>query len=177
MGVVPQRSSTAVDSRSRFYSHLPSGLLILLLVLQFPHFMGLLVGIACLIGCFPQHLSTLTHHAWFKRSGGWKLAGVGLGMLLFVGIIFQADPALAQLFDQVESQAQGLFGQYLDQGIIAFLFGILRIVIWVSAIGFIFFAVYQAQRGEQWQPLLQNAFIIIAAVVVVEGLSTLFFGS
>ncbi|MEO0376016.1 MAG: hypothetical protein AAF329_15630, partial [Cyanobacteria bacterium P01_A01_bin.17] len=77
----------------------------------------------------------------------------------------------------VEDQAQTLFGEYLDSGIIAFIFGVLRIVIWVSAVGFVFFAVYQAQRGEQWQPLLQNAFIIIAAVVIVEGLSRLFFGT
>ncbi|WNZ44139.1 hypothetical protein Q2T42_20115 [Leptolyngbya boryana CZ1] len=56
------------------------------------------------------------------------------------------------------------------------MFGLLRVVVWVSAVGFILFAVYQAQRGEQWQPLMQNAFIVIAAVVVVEGLSSLFFG-
>ena len=52
----------------------------------------------------------------------------------------------------------------------------MRVVVWVSAVGFIFFAVYQAQRGEQWQPLVQNAFIVVAAVVVVEGMSRLFFG-
>ena len=87
--------------------------------------------------------------------------------------------ALAQksrLFGTAEEQAKTIFGQYIDQGIIDFLFGMLRIVVWVSSVGFVFFAIYQAQRGEQWQPLLQNAFIIIAAVVVVEGLSQLFFG-
>ena len=81
------------------------------------------------------------------------------------------------MFDTVESEADSIFGDYLDAGIIDFIFGLLRIVVWVSAVGFIFFAVYQAQRGEQWQPLLQNAFIIIAAVVIVEGLSQLFFGT
>jgi len=99
------------------------------------------------------------------------------GILLFTGIISHANPAMAQLFDTVEGQAQTIFGQYLDGDIITFMFGILRLVIWVSAVGFVFFAVYQAQRGEQWQPLLQNAFIIIAAVVIVEGLSRLFFGA
>ncbi|MEM6517720.1 MAG: hypothetical protein AAF722_00180 [Cyanobacteria bacterium P01_C01_bin.70] len=108
---------------------------------------------------------------------GWRLFGIVAGLLLFTAITSHANPAMAQLFDTVESQAQTLFGEYLDSGIIAFIFGVLRIVIWVSAVGFVFFAVYQAQRGEQWQPLLQNAFIIIAAVVIVEGLSRLFFGT
>jgi len=97
--------------------------------------------------------------------------------MLFIGITAQANPAMAQLFDTVESQAEALFGEYLDGEIIAFIFGLLRIVVWVSAVGFVFFAVYQAQRGEQWQPLLQNAFIIIAAVVIVEGLGQMFFGT
>ncbi len=112
-----------------------------------------------------------------KQLHGWRLFGIVAGVLLFIGITSYANPAMAQLFETVESQAQNLFGEYLDSGIIAFIFGVLRIVIWVSAVGFVFFAVYQAQRGEQWQPLLQNAFIIIAAVVIVEGLSRLFFGT
>ena len=107
----------------------------------------------------------------------WKTLGIVLGVGLFLVITSHANPALAQLFDTVESEADSIFGDYLDAGIIDFIFGLLRIVVWVSAVGFIFFAVYQAQRGEQWQPLLQNAFIIIAAVVIVEGLSQLFFGT
>ena len=116
-------------------------------------------------------------HPRLKRLHSWRLFGIVAGVLLFIGITSHANPAMAQLFDTVESQAQNLFGEYLDSGIIAFIFGVLRIVIWVSAVGFVFFAVYQAQRGEQWQPLLQNAFIISAAVVIVEGLSRLFFGT
>ena len=104
------------------------------------------------------------------------MLGIVAGTLLFASIICQADPASAQLFNTAEQQANTIFGAYLQDGIIAFLFGLLRIVIWVSAVGFIFFAVYQAQRGEQWQPLIQNAFIVVAAVVVVEGISRLFFG-
>jgi hypothetical protein len=117
--------------------------------------------------------------AHFKFCGlsGWTLLGLIAGTLLFVCITSHANPAMAQLFDTVEDQAQGIFGQYLDGNIISFMFGLLRLVVWVSAVGFVFFAVYQAQRGEQWQPLLQNAFIIIAAVVIVEGLSRLFFGA
>jgi hypothetical protein len=115
----------------------------------------------------------------FKLRGlsGWTLLGLVTGILLFISITTQANPAMAQLFDTVEGQAQNIFGQYLDGDIISFMFGLLRLVVWVSAVGFVFFAVYQAQRGEQWQPLLQNAFIIIAAVVIVEGLSRLFFGA
>ncbi|MEM1279641.1 MAG: hypothetical protein AAGG53_06340 [Cyanobacteria bacterium P01_H01_bin.152] len=120
---------------------------------------------------------SLVRHPQLKRLHGWRLFGIVAGVLLFIGITSHADPAMAQLFDTVEDQAQTLFGEDLDSGIIAFIFGVLRIVIWVSAVGFVFFAVYQAQRGEQWQPLLQNAFIIIAAVVIVEGLSRLFFGT
>ena len=103
------------------------------------------------------------------------MLGVLGGVLLFIGITTHANPAMAQLFDTVEGEAEAIFGEYLDGEIIGFIFGLLRIVVWVSAVGFIFFAVYQAQRGEQWQPLVQNAFIVIAAVVVVEGLSRLFF--
>jgi hypothetical protein len=112
-----------------------------------------------------------------KHLSRWRRFGIIGGVLLFATIVLHANPAAAQLFDTVEQQAQTIFGQYLDQSIIGFLFGMMRIVVWVAAVGFVFFAVYQAQRGEQWQPLLQNAFIIIAAVVIVEGLSQLFFGT
>ena len=119
---------------------------------------------------------TLTR-SWLQRLGGWRTVGILGGIFLFIGITSHANPAMAQLFDTVEGEAEAIFGEYLDGEIIGFIFGLLRIVVWVSAVGFIFFAVYQAQRGEQWQPLVQNAFIVIAAVVVVEGLSRLFFGT
>ncbi|NMF84158.1 hypothetical protein [Nodosilinea sp. P-1105] len=116
-------------------------------------------------------------HVKFRGLSGWRWLGLITGILLFISITSHANPAMAQLFDTVEGQAQAIFGQYLDGSIIGFMFGLLRLVVWVSAVGFVFFAVYQAQRGEQWQPLLQNAFIIVAAVVIVEGLSRLFFGA
>ncbi|MGF1496272.1 MAG: hypothetical protein ACFB8W_05540 [Elainellaceae cyanobacterium] len=155
---------------------LPACLLAGFVALQFPQLGWLMVAIAAFLLRFPDYFHAMTAHPVFQRLGGWRTTGVVLGTVLFAGILVQADPAVAQLFDQVESQADSIFGQYIDQSIITFLFGLLRIVVWVSAVGFVFFAVYQAQRGEQWQPLLQNAFIIIAAVVVVEGLSALFFG-
>ena len=108
---------------------------------------------------------------------GWKAIGVCLGVLLFFGIVSHSDPASAQLFKTAETQVKSIFGTNIDASIVTFLFGVLRIVIWITAVGFILFAVYQAQRGEQWQPLMQNAFIVIAAVVVVEGMSKLFFGA
>jgi hypothetical protein len=114
---------------------------------------------------------------WFRSLGGWRTLGIVGGVLLFLGITSHANPAMAQLFDTVEGEADAIFGEYLDGEIIGFIFGLLRLVVWVSAVGVIFFAMYQAQRGEQWQPLVQNAFIVIAAVVVVEGLSHLFFGT
>ena len=155
----------------------PLGLVVLLIALHFPFLLWLFVAAISLHLSCPRVMPTLFTHRWVKRIGGWKAIGVLMGALLFIGITCQADPVLAQLFDSAETEAQSTFGQYLDEGIIQFLFSLLRIVVWVSAVGFIFFAVYQAQRGEQWQPLVQNAFIIIAAVVVVEGLSALFFGS
>ena len=91
-------------------------------------------------------------NARFSRLSRWRLVGILGGILLFAVIIFQANPAFAQLFGTAEDQAQTIFGQYIDQGIIDFLFGMLRIVVWVSSVGFVFFAIYQAQRGEQWQP-------------------------
>ena len=111
-----------------------------------------------------------------SRYFNWRTVGVCLGVVLFCSIITHANPASAQLFDNVEAQVQTIFGDNIEGDIISFMFGVLRIVIWVTSVGFILFAVYQAQRGEQWQPLMQNAFIVVAAVVVVEGMSQLFFG-
>jgi hypothetical protein len=102
--------------------------------------------------------------------------GTLIGTFLFFSTTIHANPAFAQIFDQAEKQVTTIFGDYIDSTIVAFLFGLIRVVIWVSGIGFVFFAIYQAQRGEQWQPLAQNAFIIISAVVLVEALSNLFFG-
>jgi|GEM_PF-2000549 len=88
--------------------------------------------------------------SWLRHLGGWRTLGIMGGLLLFFGITTHANPAMAQLFDTVEGEAEAIFGEYLDGEIIGFIFGLLRIVVWVSAVGFIFFAVYQAQRGEQW---------------------------
>ena len=114
--------------------------------------------------------------AKIPRFLSWKTVGICLGVLLFFSITTHADPASAQLFKTAETQVKTIFGSNIDQSIISFMFGVLRIVIWVTSVGFILFAVYQAQRGEQWQPLMQNAFIVVAAVVVVEGMSKVFFG-
>ena len=83
-------------------------------------------------------------HFKFRGLSGWTLLGLVTGILLFISITSHANPAMAQLFDTVEGQAQTIFGQYLDGNIITFMFGILRLVVWVSAVGFVFFAVYQA---------------------------------
>jgi phosphoglycerol transferase MdoB-like AlkP superfamily enzyme len=129
---------------------------------------------------FPSALSQLmtliARHPWFHQMGGFRTVGTCLGTFLFWNIISHAQPAQAQIFDTVEDEVDRIFGEYLEGDTITFLFGLIRVVIWISAIGFVFFAIYQAQRGEQWQPLAQNAFIIVAAVVLVEGLSALFFG-
>jgi len=50
----------------------------------------------------------------FRGLSGWTLLGLMAGILLFTGIISHANPAMAQLFDTVEGQAQTIFGQYLD---------------------------------------------------------------
>jgi hypothetical protein len=121
---------------------------------------------------FPQ----IALHPWFQKIGGMRTIGILGGTLVFAAIALHGDPAHAQLFNKAEQQTNSIFGQYLDASIVKFMFGLLRVVVWISAVGFVLFAVYQAQRGEQWQPLMQNAFIVIAAVVVVEGLSSLFFG-
>lgn len=129
---------------------------------------------------FPSALSQLITliacHPRFHQMGGFRTVGTCLGTLLFWSIVSHAQPAQAQIFDTVEDEVDRIFGEYLEGDTITFLFGLIRVVIWISAIGFVFFAIYQAQRGEQWQPLAQNAFIIVAAVVLVEGLSALFFG-
>jgi hypothetical protein len=136
------------------------------------------IGYFCLR--FPlvvSQLVTLLAPVWLWRLGnGYRTTGVVTGTLLFAAITTSASPVQAQIFDDAEQEVDSIFGEYLDSGIITFLFGLIRVVIWVSAVGFVFFAIYQAQRGEQWQPLAQNAFIIVAAVVLVEGLSALFFG-
>jgi hypothetical protein len=137
-------------------------------------YLGLTVAAFCLQ--FPQCASRLVLNPWVQRLGGIKSLGVIAGTLLFLTITLHGDAAHAQLFNKAEQQTNSIFGQYIDAKIVTFLFGLLRVVVWISAVGFVLFAVYQAQRGEQWQPLMQNAFIVIAAIVVVEGLSSLFFG-
>jgi hypothetical protein len=139
---------------------------------QFPSLLYLACVALLLASRFPQVL----HHPWIQRLGGIQTIGIVGGTLVFAAIALHSDPAHAQLFNKAEQQTNSIFGQYLDASIVKFMFGLLRVVVWISAVGFVLFAVYQAQRGEQWQPLMQNAFIVIAAVVVVEGLSSLFFG-
>jgi hypothetical protein len=144
----------------------------ILLMLQspMPLYLGLVAALFYL--CYPQ----IALHPWFQTIGGMRTICIIGGTLVFAAIALHGDPAHAQLFNKAEQQTNSIFGQYLDASIIKFMFGLLRVVVWISAVGFVLFAVYQAQRGEQWQPLMQNAFIVIAAVVVVEGLSSLFFG-
>ena len=149
----------------------------LMVITHFPISIWFIVAFAAIVIRFFAWVPILTAHPWFRRFGGWRMLGAIAGAFFFAGITLHADPATAQLFNSAEQQATSIFGAYIDSSIITFLFGLLRIVVWISAVGFVLFAVYQAQRGEQWQPLMQNAFIVVAAVVVVEGLSAMFFGS
>jgi hypothetical protein len=142
------------------------------IAVQSPPLLYLASAVLLLTLRFPQIL----FHPWIQRLGGMRTIGIIGGTLVFAAIALHGDPAHAQLFNKAEQQTNSIFGQYLDASIVKFMFGLLRVVVWISAVGFVLFAVYQAQRGEQWQPLMQNAFIVIAAVVVVEGLSSLFFG-
>jgi hypothetical protein len=137
-------------------------------------YFGCLVALACLR--FPQVAAYVAVHPWVQQLGGMRTIGILGGTLIFCTIALHGDPAHAQLFKNAEQQTNSIFGSYVDASIVKFMFGLLRVVVWISAVGFVLFAVYQAQRGEQWQPLMQNAFIVIAAVVVVEGLSSMFFG-
>jgi hypothetical protein len=152
------------------------GLVTLVFTLQLPHWLGpvALLGAVAIRSSTAWFSTSLTKHPLFLAIGGWKTVGIVAGMLLFIIITTAANPALA-VFDKAEQQATSLFDEYIDGKIISFLFGLLRIVVWITSIGFILFAIYQAQRGEQWLPLMQNAFIVVAAIVVVEGLSSLFF--
>jgi hypothetical protein len=131
----------------------------------------------CLLSAISAVASRLDRSSWVQKLGGirtaWERSPVPSSSS---SITLHGDTAHAQLFNQAEQQTNTIFGQYIDAKIVTFLFGLLRVVVWISAVGFVLFAVYQAQRGEQWQPLMQNAFIVIAAIVVVEGLSSLFFG-
>jgi hypothetical protein len=126
---------------------------------------------------YPWIVRAIALHPRLRAIANFRSIGTFIGILLFLSITIHANPAFAQIFDQAESQVTAIFGEYLDSAIVVFLFGLIRVVIWVSGVGFVFFAIYQAQRGEQWQPLAQNAFIIVAAVVLVEALSNMFFGS
>ena len=142
---------------------------------QIPGISYWVLGVMAIALRYPQMVSAIALSPIYRLIN-WKIAGILLGVFLFILINAHGDPASAQLFKTAEDQANTIFGNYIDKGILTFLFGMLRIVIWVSGVGFVMLAVYQAQRGEQWQPLIQNAFIIVAAIVVVEGLSSMFFG-
>jgi uncharacterized membrane protein HdeD (DUF308 family) len=145
-------------------------------------YLTILTGWVCLRN--PAAVAFIAHwqarlverYPWIKKILSVRAIGIGMGMILFLTITLTSNPAFAQMFKQAEQQVTSIFGTYLENDIITFLFGLIRVVVWISGVGFVFFAIYQAQRGEQWQPLAQNAFIIVAAVVLVEGLSTLFFG-
>jgi hypothetical protein len=137
-------------------------------------YLSCIASLVCLR--FPKVAAALTVHPWVQRLGGMQTVGVLVGTLVFCAVALHSDTAQAQLFKNAEQQTNTIFGSYIDPSIVKFMFGLLRVVVWISAVGFVLFAVYQAQRGEQWQPLMQNAFIVIAAVVVVEGLSSMFFG-
>jgi hypothetical protein len=156
------------------WGYLTAATLILVLQSHLLLYLGLTLVAFCLQ--FPQIASSLIVHPDVQKLGGIRTVGAIAGTLLFLTITLHGDVAHAQLFNQAEQQTNTIFGQYIDAKIVTFLFGLLRVVVWISAVGFVLFAVYQAQRGEQWQPLMQNAFIVIAAIVVVEGLSSLFFG-
>ena len=167
------RSHPLLSIPPSIFSVLGLALVTLLILLNFPGAFWLAPGSLVLVFLrFPSVMA----HPWFHRLGGFKTVGVLTGSLVFLSIVTSADPALAQLFEQAESEVQNTFGTYIDGSVITFLFSLIRVVIWIAAVGFVFFAVYQAQRGEQWQPLAQNAFIVIAAIVVVEALGSLFFG-
>jgi hypothetical protein len=173
------RYYTSTMTYDRSPSRLPFISLVILtlfLALQFPLllYFGLMVTAFCLQ--FPAIASRIAVNSWIQKMGGIRMMGALAGALLFLAITLHGDTAHAQLFNKAEQQTNSIFGQYIDAKIVTFLFGLLRVVVWISAVGFVLFAVYQAQRGEQWQPLMQNAFIVIAAIVVVEGLSSLFFG-
>jgi hypothetical protein len=142
------------------------------LIVQSPMLLYLGLTAALLYLRYPQ----IAMHPWIQKIGGMRSIGILGGTLVFCAIALHGDLAHAQLFNKAEQQTNSIFGSYIDASIVKFMFGLLRVVVWISAVGFVLFAVYQAQRGEQWQPLMQNAFIVIAAVVVVEGLSSLFFG-
>jgi hypothetical protein len=147
-----------------------------ILIVQSP----LLLYLSCIASLiclrFPKVSAYLMLHPWIQKMGGMRTVGILGGTLVFCAVALHSDTAQAQLFKNAEQQTNTIFGSYIDASIVKFMFGMLRVVVWISAVGFVLFAVYQAQRGEQWQPLMQNAFIVIAAVVVVEGLSTMFFG-
>jgi hypothetical protein len=148
--------------------------LFLILPFQVAFYSSVFLGIFGLR--YPSVVRAIAIHPRLRAIANFRSIGTFIGILLFLSITIHANPAFAQIFDQAESQVTAIFGEYLDSTIVVFLFGLIRVVIWVSGVGFVFFAIYQAQRGEQWQPLAQNAFIIVAAVVLVEALSNMFFG-
>jgi hypothetical protein len=148
----------------------------LFLILPFPVAFSFSVFLGIFGLRYPWIVRAIALHPRLRAVASFRNIGVFIGILLFLSITIHANPAFAQIFDQAEEQVTTIFGDYLDSTIVTFLFGLIRVVIWVSGVGFVFFAIYQAQRGEQWQPLAQNAFIIVAAVVLVEALSTMFFG-
>ena len=84
----------------------------------------------------------------FNTSADGECWGFWGGVLLFIGITTHANPAIAQLFDTVEGEAEAIFWRipgWRDH----------RFYLWPTAhcgLGFrlwalSFFAVYQAQRG------------------------------
>jgi hypothetical protein len=168
-GVISSQASYLAAIATLFASSL-----FLILPFQVAFYSSVFLGIFGLR--YPWVVRAIALHPRLRAIANFRSVGSFIGILLFLSITIHANPAFAQIFDQAEDQVTTIFGEYLDTAIVVFLFGLIRVVIWVSGVGFVFFAIYQAQRGEQWQPLAQNAFIIVAAVVLVEALSNMFFG-
>jgi hypothetical protein len=110
------------------------------LVVQSPLllYLSCLVALACLR--FPQVAAYCTVHPWVQRLGGMRTIGILGGTLVFCTIALHGNPAHAQLFKNAEQQTNSIFGSYIDPSIVKFMFGLLRVVVWISAIGFVLFA-------------------------------------
>jgi hypothetical protein len=133
--------------------------------------------IAVAFGVLNQSAITLTGVGIPVKA--WHLGSlvVAISMIAAVGHV---DPASAQIFNSLEQAVNdavsGTNGTTVDQGTIAVIFNIFRILVVLAFLIGAVIIIAQALRGGDWQPVLNLVAIGVAFVIGIEVVSALIIG-
>lgn len=102
-----------------------------------------------------------------------------LGLTTVLGIVTIPAPAHAFIFNELEARIISISNALnsVDESTINVSFDMIRIIIALIFVGGIAFAIFQAQQGQNVQPIFNVLLVILAAVISVEVGSLLILGS